>query len=513
MKRVKLQEKHSMDRIKRKIIICVAFCFIVGTLIAYGGKPALLTQKMLDQAKGTFVVQKEYSAAGAVLYLPKQLKLIFDGGKIDNAELVGNYTKIQVNSQTPIFGKDIRILGLWDIEDAYDGWFEYEYGKDFLSNRLIQNMLSFSNDATFCHLHFEERDRVYYFEHPYKGDAMLGAMFTYHMEDGKKKIHYREIYDDNYAFLRVFTIPSNTKITLNNTWQMLPTNLGAYFVFWEYGKENVIIEGEGTIAGDNKEHLYTVPFSGKKSKYYGEWGFLFRCFKCKNFVFRGITLRDAFGDCLIYQGSHLDNDSGPRFADGLVMENVKIIGARRNGVALGARNVVIRNCHFEGCGTEAAKGTRPRAAIDFEPDGVREYPEIGNENVLMENCTFVDNWRDMATHFNNWKDYGQIATTIKDCIFTDTVKLGHSYWMRFENCYFPFLYNSEDPQSRLMHSQYMEFVNCEFGQWDGRIPATRTVAQNSYINCRFNTGKREPDNEISNPDNKKVIKVGKPKNN
>lgn len=501
-----------MDQIKSKIVICVAFCFCVGTLLAFGGRPALLTQKMLDQANGTFVVQKAYTASGTVLYLPKHLKLVFDGGKIDEAELVGNHSTIQVNGSKPVFGKNTIISGIWDVEEAYDGWFEFEEGRDFISNQLINNMLAFSNDESYCHLYFEE-DRVYFFELPYKGNAKLGPGFSYHInEDGTKKIHYEEMYEDAYAFLRIFTIPSNTTLTINNTLQMLPTNQGAYFIFWEYDKENITIEGTGTIAGDNKVHIFDTPFIG--NKFYGEWGQIFRCFKCRNFVFRNITLRDSFGDCIGFHGSPLPGEEGPRYADGLLIENVKIIGARRNGIALGTRNAIIRNCHFEGCGSEEANGTRPRSAIDFETSFVRTYPEVGNENVLMEKCTFKDNWRDVSTHFNNWKDYGQVATTIKDCVFTDTVKLSHTFWMRFENCYFPFLYNKDDTRSVLLHAQYMFFENCEFGQWDAAIPVTKTKKNNSFINCKFNTANSKNDNNDNNTNNnKKKIKVGKPKNN
>lgn len=477
-----------MDTINRKTFFFIIVCALIGTMTVYGGKPTLLTQKMLDKAGDSFVVKKDYSANKAVLYLPKNLVLVFDGGKIDNAELVGNHSMIQVIGSSPVFGKNVRISGLWDVREAYDGWFEFEHGKAFISNQLIQNMLAFSNDATSCHLFFVE-DRVYYFELPYKGNVKLGEGLSTYIKDGKKKKRYTELYEDSHSFLRIFTIPSNTTITLNSTLQMLPTNQGVYFVFWEHGKENVTIEGSGTIAGDNKEHLYTLPFHGEK--YYGEWGFLFRCFKCKNFVFRGITLRDAFGDCLIYQGSHLPVEEEPRYADGLLMENVNIIGARRNGVALGVRNAVIRNCHFEGCGTKEANGTPPRSAIDFEPDGIRDYPEIGNQNVLMENCTFKNNCRDISSHFNNWKDYGKIATTVKNCIFTDTVKLGHTYWMRFENCYFPFLYNKDDERSVLLHSQFMEFVNCEFGQWEASVRSKVTTKSNTYTNCKFNTKKQK----------------------
>ena len=475
-----------MDSIKKKLLLCIVFCAVVGTMTAYGKKAYKLTQSMLDNAKGSFVVKKDYSAFGAVLYLPEHLELIFNGGSIDDAELVGKHSSLCVKGRKPVFGKDIRISGVWDVEEVHDGWFEFENGKDFLSNTLIKNMLAFSNDSTFCHLYFEE-DRTYYFELPYKGKANFGDEFTFHYnKDGKIKRHYLEVYGDNYSFLRIFTIPSNTTLTINNTLQMLPTNVGAYFVFWEYGKEDVTIEGKGTIAGDNKEHLYTSPYAG--SKYYGEWGHIFRCFKCKDFVFRGITVRDAFGDCIIFQGSHLPNEYGSRFADGLLMEDVKIIGARRNGVAIGARNVIIRNCHFENCGIKTVKGTAPRSAIDFEPDKVKSYPEIGNQNVLMENCTFKNNCFDVASYNNNLNDYGTIATTIKNCSFTAPIKIHNTYWLRFENCIISSVYNR---RSIKFKSKHLEFKDSEFEQWDFSIRRKLTKAHHSFVNCKFNTKKQK----------------------
>ncbi len=469
-------------------MLCIVFCAVVGTMTAYGKKAYKLTQSMLDNAKGSFVVKKDYSAFDAVLYLPEHLELIFNGGSIDNAELVGNHSSLRVKGKKPVFGKNIRISGVWDVEEVHDGWFEFERGKDFVSNQIINNMLAFSNDSTFCHIFFEEK-RVYYFELPYKGNVKIGEKIGYHMENGEKKRHYNDMYYDSYAFLRIFTIPSNTKVTLNNTLQMLPTNQGAYFVFWEWGKENVTIEGSGTIAGDNKDHLYTLPFIGKK--YFGEWGHLFRCFKCRNFVFRGITVRDAFGDCIIYQGSHLkyDNENRPRYADGLLIENVKIIGARRNGIAVGARNAIIRNCYFEGCGTDEANGTLPRSGIDFEPDGVRSYPEIGNQNVLMENCTFKNNCHDISSARNNLKKYGQTATTIRNCVFPDPIRLVVTNWLRFENCYISSVRNVDDDRSVMKYCKNITFVNCEFGKWDAGIPKKTTKNNNSYINCKFNTAK------------------------
>ena len=476
-----------MDTIKQKKFFYAVFCVVVSFMTACGNSPVVLTQKMLDEAGSSFVVKEDYTANDAVLYVGNQQELVFDGGKIDHVILVGRHSKLKVKRKMPVFGKSVIVKGVWDVKEAHDGWFEFETGKNFVSNQLIKNMLAFSNDATFCHLYFEE-NRTYYFELPYHGNAKLGDEFTYHIKNGKKKRHYQEVFDDEYSFLRIFTIPSNTTVTVNNTMQMLPTNQGAYFVFWEYGKENVTIEGSGTIAGDNKEHLYTTPFAG--TKYYGEWGVLFKCIKCRTFVFKNITLRDAFGDCIDFSGSGYFQEMGERYSDGLLIDGVKIIGARRNGIALGCRNVVIKNCHFESCGSSEVKGTPPRSAIDFEVGKVKYYHEIGNQNVIMYNCTFKNNYFDVASYYNTWSGYGKIATTIKNCKFTAPLKIEGTYWMRFENCYIPFVWNSKDDKSILRYSKHMEFIDCEFGQLDLSVVELATKNYNKYTRCKYNTKKK-----------------------
>ena len=161
------------------------------------------------------------------------------------------------------------------------------------------------------------------------------------------------------------------------------------------------------------------------------------------------------------------------------MENVKIIGARRNGLAVGARDVVIRNCHFENCGTDEVKGTKPRAGVDFEPDGLNNYSEIGNENVLMENCTFKNNYFDIASYNNNKAVYGKVATTVRNCTFTSTVRLTESRWMRFENCYFPAV-------SKTNLFRHLEFVDCEFGEIEQELVKAPKHYYYFFTNCKYN---------------------------
>lgn len=441
----------------------------------------VLTESMLKSSGGRFVIQKDYTLLGKTLIMPSSTTLVFDGGSVNNGRLIGNHSFVEVNQTKPAFGIDIVIEGIWNTPEVHDGWFAFDKSPQFVSNQLINNILSFSNDMTPCHVFFEE-DRTYYFELPYKGRADLGNLVTDKVVDGKKKRNYEELYNDDFSFLRIFTIPSNTHLTVNNTLKMLPTNQGAYFVFWEYRKENVVIDGHGEISGENDWHIYNNPFLGKQ--YYGEWGFVFRCLSCHNFTIKDITISDAFGDCLYYSGSYYPNDPNPRWASYLTLNNVKVLRARRNGVAIGARNVRIQDCYFEGCGTNSVKGTAPRSAIDFEPDYVIDFPTIGNQDVIMEKCIFVNNYIDVASSVNNLPGYGKIATTIRNCQFSSRVKISSTYWFRFERCYIPYLSKRKD--NLQYYSKHIEFVNCDFGEDSATVLGLFSKKTNIFTNCRFN---------------------------
>lgn len=465
---------------KRFLSIC-AFVLFPVLMSGLGQSDKVLTQQMLDTAKETFVVNKNFRLFGQKLIVPEGLCLYFTGGSINDGELCGTNSRIEVRGKVPVFGLDLKISGTWDVPEVHDGWFAFDNSPNLSSNQLINNILAFSNDKSPCHIFFEE-DRTYYFELPYKGRADIGEMVSFSMADGQKKRRYADIYDEDYSFLRIFTIPSHTHLTVNNTLKMLPTNVGAYFIFWEYGKEDVTVDGSGTIAGDNDWHIYDSPFTGRA--YFGEWGHIFKCVRCKDFTFRDITLSDAFGDCVIYSGSSYPNEKNRRWASNLTMENVKILRARRNGVAVGARHVRISNCHFEGCGTEAIKGTRPQCAIDFEPDGVREYHEIGNQDAIMDDCTFLDNEYDFGSSFNNMPNYRKIATTVKNCHFTSPIKISYTFWIRFENCSIPALYRRPDRED--YYSNYIQFENCAFGEDSASVRALFSKSGNTFTNCRYN---------------------------
>lgn len=461
----------------KKMLLFFAIVFFTVSMQA---PTTVLTEAMLNNSKSVFIVNKDYTLEGRTIVMPIGKKLVFSSGSLNNGTLIGRKTEIQVNQTTPAFGKDIIIDGDWDVAEVKDSWFDFDTSPEFVSNQIIKNLLAFSNDSTFCHIIFDE-NRVYYFELPYKGRPDLGNTVSYRIVDGKKKRNYAELYNEEYSFLRIFTIPSNTHLTVNNTMKMLPTSVGAYFVFWEYGKENVTIDGSGIISGDNDWHRYDHPFMGKT--YYGEWGHIFKCIRCSDFTFKGITLSNAFGDCIIYSGSSYPKESSPRWASNLILDHVKIIRARRNGVAVGARGVRIVDCYFEGCGTDSVRGTSPKSAIDFEPDYITDYPSIGNRDVVMENCFFIENYYDVASSVNNLPSYGKTATIIRNCQFTSGIKIRATYWMRFERCYIPYLYKNSD--SKQYYSKHIEFKSCDFGEDRFTVLRLFNKKNNTFTNCRF----------------------------
>lgn len=449
--------------------------------MAVGQITGILTQEMLNVPGDVFFVRGDMMLADTTVTVPAGKTLVFAGGSLDGGKIVGTGTSIQMLQTRPAFGLNLVISGTWNVPEVHDGWFAFNDSKEFVSNQIIKNILSFSNDATPCHIFFEE-DRTYYFELPYKGRADIGNTLPTRVEDGKTTRLYGRILYDEYDYLRIFTIPSNTHLTIRNTLKMLPTSVGAYFVFWEYGKENIIVDGGGTISGDNDWHNYDKAFTGRG--YYGEWGQIFMCIRCKDFTFTDITVSDSFGDCIIYFGSSYSDEKKSRWASNLTMERVRILRARRNGVAIGARNVMIKNCHFEGCGTKEVNGTAPRSGVDFEPDNVRTYPAIGNRNVVMEDCTFVNNYYDLAASLNNLPGYGKVATTVRNCRFPDSARLRATYWMRFENCYFNRLFKTSDNSK--YYSKHIEFENCEFGEDSDSVQGHFSKETNKFINCKFN---------------------------
>ena len=132
---------------------------------------------------------------------------------------------------------------------------------------------------------------------------------------------------------------------------------------------------------------------------------------------------------------------------------------RRNGVTVAATNVIVQNTFFEGCGTNSIHGTAPKSAIDFEPDEIRQFPEIGNVNVQMRYCRFINNIHDFSSTFNNLYDYGKIVTNFKLHIYS-TNPTEYNELIEFSNCVIPDITNYQNKIANHCPVRQVLFKQC-----------------------------------------------------
>lgn len=436
-------------------------------------------QNKFNKPNTIYKVTKDLDLNHCVLTIPEGCTLQFDGGTISNGSLFGNFTKIITDSSTVIFGQQIHIEGSWDIADIYDEWFWFDADPSYISNDTIKNILALSNDSINNTIHFDA-NRTYYFELPYKGRANLG-------DDVRPD--YWKLNTPDYDFLRIFTgVTSNTHLIVNNTLQMLPTNQGAYFIFHIENKENITISGTGAINGDAKDHLYTDPFAG--TDYYGEWGHVLNFRSCNNVVVRDITIGYAFGDAIGLSNRAINNN-GVKAADvatkDVVIDGVKVLYARRNGIALGGNNYTITNVYFEGCGSDSIKGTAPKAAIDFENDFTEVEPSGICTNVVMSNCKFKDNAYDVSSTIRD--DLGPVPrgqlVTISDCNFTSPLRLNRTNGLTFNNCHIVGISNHDNSISPWFASKDLVFNSCVFDELNPYLVISAEEQNKKFINPTY----------------------------
>lgn len=438
----------------------------------------VLTQSMINMPNNVYKIRYDFDLNGATINLPANSVLQFVGGSIKNGTLNGNNTVIEADSNAVIFDS-VVIEGTWNIEHIYDRWFAFDSSTDFLSNQIITNILALSNDDVYNTIHFDA-DRTYYFENTYKGRTNLG-------DDVRP--NYWKLDTEEYAFLRIFTgVTSNTHLIFNNTLQMIPTNQGAYFIFHIESKENIQISGTGTINADALNHKYTDPFAG--TLYYGEWGHIFNFRSCNNIVIKDVTLAYAFGDAigLGNVGLNIDGNKGCLAATkNVTIDGVKVLYARRNGISLGGNNYSISNVYFEGCGSEAIRGTAPKAAIDFENDYTEIDPSGVCTNVVMSNCKFKDNAYDVSSTIR-W-DLGEVPTgqlvTINGCNFTAPLRLNKTRGLTFNDCHIVGISSHDNSISPWTVSEEWIFNNCNFDELNPYLVVSASDYKHQFNNCTY----------------------------
>lgn len=438
----------------------------------------ILTQSMINMPNNVYKIRYDFDLNGATINLPANSVLQFVGGSIKNGTLNGNNTVIEADSNAVIFDS-VVIEGTWNVEHIYDSWFAFNTSPSYISNQIITNILALSNDDVYNTIHFDA-DRTYYFELPYKGRANLG-------DDVRP--NYWKLNTEEYAFLRIFTgVTSNTHLIFNNTLQMIPTNQGAYFIFHIESKENIQISGTGTINADALNHKYTDPFAG--TLYYGEWGHIFNFRSCNNIVIKDVTLAYAFGDAigLGNVGLNIDGNKGCLAATkNVTIDGIKVLYARRNGISLGGNNYSISNVYFEGCGSEAIRGTAPKAAIDFENDYTEIDPSGICTNVVMSNCKFKDNAYDVSSTIR-W-DLGEVPTgqlvTINGCNFTAPLRLNKTRGLTFNDCHIVGISSHDNSISPWTVSEEWIFNNCNFDELNPYLVVSASDYKHQFNNCTY----------------------------
>lgn len=451
-------------------------------------------QNKFNKPNTIYKVTKDLDLNHCVLTIPEGCTLQFDGGSISNGSLSGNFTKIIADSSTVIFGQQIHIEGSWDIADIYDEWFWFDTDPSYISNDTIKNILALSNDSINNTIHFDA-SRTYYFKHVYEGRANLG-------DDVRPD--YWKLETEEYSFLRIFTgLTSNTHLIINNTLQMLPTNQGAYFIFHVIHKDNIEISGTGAINGDAKDHLYTDPFAG--IYYYGECGYGFDFRSCSNIVIRDITIGYCFGDGIGFGNYvHEDNTADDACRD-VIVDNVKILYARRNGISLGGENYSITNVYFEGCGSDSIKGTAPKCAIDFENDHIATNPTGICRNCVMDSCKFKDNAYDMSSTIRD--DWATIPNgtliTISNCNFTAPLRLNRTHGITFNSCHIVGISSHDNSITAWYASSNLTFNSCIFDELNPYLTTTAKVQGKTFNNCVF------PEDTAYNTIFRSILNAGK----
>lgn len=428
-------------------------------------------QNKFKKANVIYKITKDYDLDGSTLIIPVGCTLDFQGGSFANGTIQGHYTKIKAPEKV-IFKSDIIIDGDWDIQDIYDEWFEFDPTPEAISNNVIKNILALSNDNINNTIHFEA-DRTYYFELPYKGRANLG-------DDVRPD--YWKLKTEDYDFLNIFKgLTSNTRLKIDNTLRMLPTNQGAYTVFHVANKSNIEICGTGAIYGDAHTHLYTDPFAG--TLYYGEFGYLFCFLSCNDIIVRDITLSDAFGDNILFTNTCTTDRVAGDATKNVTVDNAKILYARRNGIALGGANYSIINTYFEGCGSDEIRGTAPMCGIDFEND----FTDINTtgvcSNVSMSSCRFKNNKYDVSSTIRD--DLGPVPddtlVTVSDCNFTAPLRLNRTKGLTFTNCHIPAISSHDNSINAWSVSSNLKFISCVFDELNPWLTTSAHAGKKTFV--------------------------------
>lgn len=332
-----------------------------------------------NRANVIYKITKDIDLGHGVLTIPAGCTLDFQGGSFTNGTIVGTNSDIRADEHVTIF-KGIVIEGTWKVKEINSGWF------NFVRTAGYNNLQNFNNLFTLT------------------SDSFSG---TVNIDGGT---YYITISGDT----DFISINNNTIVNLAGTIRLNPNNLNSYEIVKIVGKNNITIQGGGTIYGDVEGHTGTT----------GEWGMGITILDGNGITIKGITVRNCWGDG-IYIGQ--TENTVNNYPINILIDNVTVTNNRRQGITItSVQNLTIRNCRV--LNTGAIKFTAPGAGIDIEPN-------IANamlENINIEGCYFAGNTKgDSGDLLITALIFGSevnttFKATISNCYFSTKVRLTSS---------------------------------------------------------------------------------------
>lgn len=327
-------------------------------------------QSKFNRSNTIYKITKDIDLGNGVLTIPFECTLDFQGGSFSSGTITGNGTDITVDKQARIFN-NIIIAGTWKVAVIYSGWFNFRYtaGSNNLQN--LQNLFNLSSNSYNGVINISQGD------------------------------YYITIANNSTDSIVIY---SNTTVNLNGNIILNPNDLTNYNIVTIRQRNNIIIQGGGSIVGDVVTHTGTT----------GEWGMGISIYDGNNITIKDVSVKNCWGDG-IYIGQEAATTS---YSSNILIDNVTIDSNRRQGISIiSVENLTIRNSRI--INTGAIKFTSPGAGIDIEPN-------IANamvRNINIEGCYF---------NGNNQGVSGDLLITA--LVFGSTINTTFS--ATISNCYF-----------------------------------------------------------------------------
>lgn len=428
-----------------------------------------------DQPNTIYGIYQNIDLEGNNLPLPEKSILFFKGGAISNGTLEGNDSTIAAE-KTQIFD-NVTITGEWKVAHIFSEWFKWI--KDYNNTPTFHSMMALSSDNYDNHVIISEGD---YYYGAFKDTSVVTTDASQFTPVNKRGI---------------ILCTSNTRVTLNGHLISLKVSpfgalgshnydLACMSTILIIDKENVIVDGCGTITGDLKLHADENIDSAAASGTY-QWRYGVSIRHSKNVKVEGITCEYMVGDGFCIGGPDTDWATGyfnkehkgmtlPPMCEKYIglepSENITLIHCRaeynkRQGLSIeGIKNGLIDSCVFNNTGryTVDSKyaGTPPMYGIDIEPAG-QETTNLTIVNTICNNnrrqgigCVYFD-W---ATHQNVEPnryavDHNLFNVTIDRCSSDGGLLLSSAYNVTAKNSSFKYL-SASDVSDNLV------IQNCNF---------------------------------------------------